>query len=448
LPKMYEGRWTGTMCLTEPQAGTDLGMLRTKAVLQDDGSYRITGTKIFITAGEHDLTENIIHLVLAKLPDAPAGPKGISLFVVPRNAVDNDGGLTGDPNNVSCGAVEHKMGIKGSATCEMNFVGAQGWLVGELNHGLSNMFTMMNYERLSMGLQSNGLADSSYQTATKYARERIQGRSPTGPQQPEGAADPILVHPDVRRMLLTMRANIMAGRALSMYAAMQLDISRFHPDPEQRQQADRLVALLIPVVKAYCSDRGFEMCVMGQQVLGGHGYVAEWGLEQNVRDARIAQIYEGTNGIQALDLMGRKTVRGKGELLAVLLTEMDKFVAHAQDIPGVSRYLPHLFSNQRMIQSVTLSVIDRAGDNPEEIGAASYAYMELLGLTLYNFMWLRILAAALPKLQAGSGDTQHLSGLVKTAEFFFARILPKTRALVEEIEAGADTLMAMSAEEF
>ena len=448
LPKMYEGRWTGTMCLTEPQAGTDLGMLRTKAVPRDDGSYRITGTKIFITAGEHDLTENIIHLVLAKLPDAPAGPKGISLFVVPRNAVDNDGGLTGDPNNVSCGAVEHKMGIKGSATCEMNFVGAQGWLVGELNHGLSNMFTMMNYERLSMGLQGNGLADSSYQTATKYARERIQGRSPTGPQQPEGAADPILVHPDVRRMLLTMRANIMAGRALSMYAAMQLDISRFHPDPEQRQQADRLVALLIPVVKAYCSDRGFEMCVMGQQVLGGHGYVAEWGLEQNVRDARIAQIYEGTNGIQALDLMGRKTVRGKGELLAVLLTEMDKFVAHAQDIPGVNRYLPHLFSNQRMIQSVTLNVIDRAGDNPEEIGAASYAYMELLGLTLYNFMWLRILAAALPKLQAGSGDTQHLSGLVKTAEFFFARILPKTRALVEEIEAGADTLMAMSAEEF
>ena len=448
LPAMYEGRWTGTMCLTEPQAGTDLGMLRTKAVPRADGSYRITGTKIFITAGEHDLTENIIHLVLAKLPDAPAGPKGISLFVVPRNAVDNDGGLTGDPNNVSCGAVEHKMGIKGSATCEMNFDGAQGWLVGELNHGLSNMFTMMNYERLSMGLQSNGLADSSYQTATKYARERIQGRSPTGPQQPESAADPILVHPDVRRMLLTMRANIMAGRALSMYAAMQLDISRFHPDPEQRQQADRLVALLIPVAKAYCSDRGFEMCVMGQQVLGGHGYVAEWGLEQNVRDARIAQIYEGANGIQALDLMGRKTVRGKGELLAVLLTEMDKFVAHAQDIPGVSRYLPHLLGNQRMIQSVTLSVIDRAGDNPEEIGAASYAYMELLGLTLYNFMWLRILAAALPKLQAGSGDTLHLSGLVKTAEFFFARILPRTRALVEEIEAGADTLMAMKTEEF
>lgn len=448
LPKMYEGRWTGTMCLTEPQAGTDLGMLRTKAIPRADGSYSITGTKVFITAGEHDLTENIIHLVLAKLPDAPAGPKGISLFVVPRNAVDTDGGLTGDPNNVFCGAIEHKMGIKGSATCVMNFDGAKGWLVGEPNHGLSNMFTMMNYERLSMGLQSNGLADSSYQTATEYARERIQGRSPTGPQQPESAADPILVHPDVRRMLLTMRANIMAGRALSMYAAMQLDISRFHPDPGQRQQADRLVALLIPVAKAYCSDRGFEMCVMGQQVLGGHGYVAEWGLEQNVRDARIAQIYEGANGIQALDLMGRKTVRGQGELLAVLLTEMDKFVADAEGIPGMSRYLPHLLSNQQIIQSVTLGVIDRAGENPEEIGAASYAYMELLGLTLYNFMWLRILAAVLPKLQAGSGDTPHLSGLVKTAEFFFARLLPKTRALVKEIEAGADTLMAMTAEEF
>ena len=448
LPKMYEGRWTGTMCLTEPHAGTDLGMIRTKAVPQADGSYRITGTKIFITAGEHDLTENIIHLVLAKLPDAPDGPTGISLFVVPRNAIDLEGGLTGEPNGVSCGAVEHKMGIKGSATCVMNFDGARGWLVGELNQGLSNMFTMMNYERLSMGLQSNGLADSSYQTAADYARERIQGRSPTGPQQPESAADPILVHPDVRRMLLTMRANIMAGRALSMYAAMQLDISRFHPDQEQRQQADKLVALLIPVVKAYCSDRGFEMCVMGQQVLGGHGYVAEWGLEQNVRDARIAQIYEGANGIQALDLMGRKTVRGKGEFLAVLLTEMDKFAADVRDIPGMDRYLPHLLSNQQMIHSVTRSVIDRAGDNPEEIGAASYAYMELLGMTLYNFMWLRILAAVLPKLQAGSGDTPHLSGLVKTAEFFFARLLPRTRALVEEIEAGAETLMAMSAEEF
>ena len=448
LPKMYEGRWTGTMCLTEPHAGTDLGMIRTKAVPQADGSYRIIGTKIFITAGEHDLTENIIHLVLAKLPDAPAGPKGISLFVVPRNAVDNEGDLNGELNGVSCGAVEHKMGIKGSATCVMNFDGAQGWLVGELNHGLSNMFTMMNYERLSMGLQSNGLADSSYQTAADYARERIQGRSPTGPQQPESAADPILVHPDVRRMLLTMRANIMAGRALSMYSAMQLDISRFHPDPEQRQQADRLVALLIPVAKAYCSDRGFEMCVMGQQVLGGHGYVAEWGLEQNVRDARIAQIYEGANGIQALDLMGRKTVRAGGELLAVLLTEMDKFVADAQNIPGMDRYLPHLLNNQQMIRSVTRKVVDRASDNPEEIGAASYAYMELLGLTLYNFMWLRILAAVLPKLQAGSGDTPRLSGLVKTAEFFFARLLPRARALVDEIEAGAQTLMAMSAEEF
>ncbi len=448
LPKMYEGRWTGTMCLTEPHAGTDLGMIRTKAVPQADGSYRITGTKIFITAGEHDLTENIIHLVLAKLPDAPAGPKGISLFVVPKNGLDNEGSLSGQHNGVFCGAVEHKMGIKGSATCVMNFDGAQGWLVGELNHGLSNMFTMMNYERLSMGLQSNGLADSSYQTAAAYARERIQGRSPTGPQQPEGEADPILVHPDVRRMLLTMRANIMAGRALSMYAALQLDISRFHPDLDQRQNADKLVALLIPVAKAYCSDRGFEMCVTGQQILGGHGYVAEWGVEQNVRDARIAQIYEGANGIQALDLMGRKTVRENGELLAVLLTEMDKFIAGAQDVLGMDQYLPHLLNNQQMIRGVTRRVIDRSRDNPDEIGAASYAYMELLGLTLYNFMWLRILAAVLPKLHAGTGDTPHLSGLVKTAEFFFARLLPKGQALVAEIEAGAETLMALSAEEF
>ena len=448
LPKMYEGRWTGTMCLTEPHAGTDLGMIRTRAVPQADGSYRITGTKIFITAGEHDLTENIIHLVLAKLPDAPAGPKGISLFVVPKYAVDDEGGFLGHPNGVACGGIEQKMGIKGSATCVLNFDGAHGWLVGGINNGLSNMFTMMNYERLSMGLQSNGLADSSYQIAVAYARERIQGRAATGPQQPGSAADPILVHPDVRRMLLTMRANIMAGRALSMYAATQLDISRFHPDAEKRRNAHRLVALLIPIAKAYCSDRGFDMCVMGQQVLGGHGYVAEWGLEQNVRDARIAQIYEGANGIQALDLMGRKTVRTNGELLAVLFSEMDEFVAGAQDIPGMDLYLPHLLRSQVMIRSVTRSVIDRAGDNPEEIGAASYAYMELLGLTLYNFMWLRILSAVLPRLQAGTCDIPHLSGLVKTAEFFFARLLPRGQALVEEIEAGAETLMAPSAEEF
>ena len=448
LPKMYEGGWSGTMCLTEPHAGTDLGMIRTKAVPSADGSYNITGTKIFITAGEHDLTDNIIHLVLAKLPDAPAGPKGISLFLVPKNKVDADGNTTGESNNVKCGSIEHKMGIKGSATCVMNFDDAQGWLVGELNNGLSNMFTMMNYERLSMGLQGNGLAESSYQTAAEYAKDRIQGRSPSGPAQPESAADPIIVHPDVRRMLLTMRANIMAGRALSMYAAIQLDISRFHPDVAMREKADKLVALLIPVQKAYCSDRGFDICVIGQQVLGGHGYVAEWGQEQNVRDARIAQIYEGANGIQALDLMGRKTVRSNGELLNVLLEEMDEFMGSAQDVAAMQKYLPHLTASKELISEVTRKVIARSGENPEEIGAASYAYMELLGLTLYCFMWQRMLAAAFTALESGAGDANHLNGLVKTADFFFARLLPHGKALAEEIDAGAETMMALTAEEF
>lgn len=275
LPQMYSGNWSGTMCLTESHAGTDLGMIKTKAEPQPDGSYLLSGTKIFITAGEHDLTENIIHLVLAKLPDAPTGPRGISLFLVPKFLVDESSALTGERNNVACGSIEHKMGIKASATCVMNFDSAVAYLVGEENQGLSHMFTMMNYERLSMGLQGNGLADSSYQVASEYAKERIQGRAATGPLQPDQNADPILVHPDVRRMLLTMRANILAGRALSLYAASQLDIARFHPSEAARDKADKLVALLIPVQKAYCSDRGFEACVLGQQVLGGHGYVAE-----------------------------------------------------------------------------------------------------------------------------------------------------------------------------
>lgn len=448
LPKMYEGRWAGAMCLTESHAGTDLGMIKTRAVPNADGSYEITGTKIFITAGEHDLSENIIHLVLAKLPDAPAGPAGISLFLVPKLLVDDSGELTQESNNVRCGSIEHKMGIKASATCVMNFDGSRGFLVGELNQGLSHMFTMMNYERLSMGLQGNGLADSSYQIAAGYAKERIQGRAPGGPQQAEQMADPILVHPDVRRMLLTMRANILAGRALSLYAASQLDKSRFHPDEAARRQADQLVALLIPVQKAYCTDRGFEACVMGQQVLGGHGYVAEWGIEQNVRDARIAQIYEGTNGVQALDLMGRKTVRSNGELLKVLLIEMDEFAASQKAVAAMQPYLQVLEENKSRLLEVTDHVINSAANDPNEIGAASYAYMELMGLNLYCFMWQRILAAAIAASESGDADRVYMDGLIKTGEFFNERLLPRAKSLAEEILNGADTLMAMGAEQF
>jgi alkylation response protein AidB-like acyl-CoA dehydrogenase len=448
LPKMYEGIWSGTMCLTESHAGTDLGMIRTKAVPQADGSYKVSGTKIFITAGDHDLTENIIHLVLAKLPDAPAGPRGISLFLVPKVLVDDEGNLTGEKNNVDCGSIEHKMGIKGSATCVMNFEEATGFLVGELNQGLSNMFTMMNYERLSMGLQGNGLAESSYQIASEYAKDRLQGRAPTGPQLVEKMADPIIVHPDVRRMLLTMRSNIIAGRALSMYAASQLDISRFHPDADARDKADQLVALLIPVQKAYCTDRGFESCVLGQQILGGHGYVAEWGLEQNVRDARIAQIYEGANGIQALDLMGRKTVRSKGALLEVLFGEMNEFGAENQSIAELAPYLENLSDTQALLSKTTASIIANCVDNPDEVGAASYAYMELMGLSLYCYMWNRVLAAAFKGMAQGTGDSNHLEGLIKTGDFFMARLLPRAKSLAEEISAGADSMMAMSVDQF
>ena len=446
LPKMYEGVWTGTMCLTEPHAGTDLGMIKTRAVPNADGSYSLSGTKIFITAGEHDLAENIIHLVLAKLPDAPAGPRGISLFLVPKMLVDEQSELTGERNGVRCGSIEHKMGIKASPTCVMNFDEAKGYLVGELNNGLSHMFTMMNYERLSMGLQANGLADSAYQVAAAYAKERVQGRAPTGPQQPEASADPLLVHPDVRRLLLTIRANVLAGRSLSIFAAMQLYISRFHPEADARARADKLVSLLIPVQKAYCTDRGFDACVMAQQVLGGHGYVAEWGLEQNVRDARIAQIYEGANGVQALDLMGRKTVRANGELLALLSEEMDAFVAAQADVAAMQPYLSSLATCRSVLAEATRFVIEGASKNPEEIGAASYAYMELMGLTLYCFMWQRILAAALA--DKNGNNAEYLDGLVKVGEFFLARQVPRVHSLLAEIEAGSDSLMAMAANQF
>ena len=448
LPQMYSGKYSGTMCLTEPHAGTDLGMIKTKAETQADGSYLLSGTKIFITAGEHDLTENIIHLVLAKLPDAPPGPRGISLFLVPKFLVDESGRLTDERNTVACGSIEHKMGIKASATCVMNFDSAVGYLVGEENQGLSHMFTMMNYERLSMGLQGNGLADSSYQLAAAYAKQRMQGRAATGALQPGLNADPIIVHPDVRRMLLTMRANILAGRALSLYAASQLDIARFHPIEAARKKAEQLVALLIPVQKAYCTDRGFEACVLGQQVLGGHGYVTEWGLEQNVRDARIAQIYEGANGVQALDLMGRKTVRSNGELLDILSGEMDEFVASHKDVEAMHPYLTAFEKCRERLAQATSSVLASSGDDANAVGAASYSYMELMGLVLYCYMWQRILSAALADQKSGSNDTDYTDALVKTGEFFMQRLLPRTESLLVEITSGAESLMAMRAEQF
>lgn len=448
LPKMYAGTWSGSMCLTEPHAGTDLGMLRTRADQAADASYRITGTKIFITAGEHDLTENIIHLVLAKCADAPAGARGISLFLVPKILVDSAGNLTGERNRVTCGSIEHKMGIKASATCVLNFDGATGFLIGELNQGLSHMFTMMNYERLSMGLQGNGLAESSYQIAAAYAKDRLQGRAADVSEQSGQQADPILVHPDVRRMLLTMRANILAGRALSIYASSQLDTVKFHPDAAERKLAEQLVALLVPVQKAYCTDRGFESCVLGQQTLGGHGYVAEWGLEQNVRDARIAQIYEGTNGVQALDLAGRKTVRCDGDLMRVLFADIDAFILTIKSDNALTPFINQVQDSMALLSKATDSLLKAAEESPYATGAASYAYMELMGLTLYSFMWLRMLSAAQQAIREKAGNAVYYDALLKTGEFFFARLLPGASALVSEIEAGPDTLMALKIEQF
>ncbi|WP_261406254.1 acyl-CoA dehydrogenase family protein, partial [Pseudomonas aeruginosa] len=392
LPNMYAGTWAGSMCLTEPHAGTDLGIIRTKAEPQADGSYRISGTKIFITGGEQDLTENIIHLVLAKLPDAPAGSRGISLFLVPKFLVGDDGAL-GARNAVHCGSIEHKMGIKASATCVMNFDGASGWLVGEVNKGLAAMFTMMNYERLSIGIQGIGCAEMSYQSAVAYARERLQSRAPTGPVARDKAADPIIVHPDVRRMLLTMKALTEGGRAFSTYVGQQLDLAKYAEDQEERSQAEALVALLTPVAKAFFTDTGLESCVLGQQVFGGHGYIREWGQEQLVRDVRIAQIYEGTNGIQALDLMGRKVVANGGLFLSIFSREVRAFAAGAN--AELAEFVTPLLTALDLLDNLTQGIVARAGNDPREIGAASVEYLHLFGYTAYAYLWARMAAAAL-----------------------------------------------------
>ncbi|KSE23610.1 acyl-CoA dehydrogenase [Pseudomonas aeruginosa] len=442
LPNMYAGTWAGSMCLTEPHAGTDLGIIRTKAEPQADGSYRISGTKIFITGGEQDLTENIIHLVLAKLPDAPAGSRGISLFLVPKFLVGDDGAL-GARNAVHCGSIEHKMGIKASATCVMNFDGASGWLVGEVNKGLAAMFTMMNYERLSIGIQGIGCAEMSYQSAVAYARERLQSRAPTGPVARDKAADPIIVHPDVRRMLLTMKALTEGGRAFSTYVGQQLDLAKYAEDQEERSQAEALVALLTPVAKAFFTDTGLESCVLGQQVFGGHGYIREWGQEQLVCDVRIAQIYEGTNGIQALDLMGRKVVANGGLFLSIFSREVRAFAAGAN--AELAEFVTPLLTALDLLDNLTQGIVARAGNDPREIGAASVEYLHLFGYTAYAYLWARMAAAALRQREA---DPSFHDGKLATARFYFARILPRVHSLAAAVEAGSESLYGLEAEQF
>ncbi|KWU47666.1 acyl-CoA dehydrogenase C-terminal domain-containing protein [Pseudomonas palleroniana] len=433
LPKMYSGEWAGSMCLTEAHAGTDLGMIRTKAEPQVDGSYKVSGTKIFITGGEHDLTENIIHLVLAKLPDAPAGPKGISLFLVPKFMVNADGSL-GARNPVTCGSIEHKMGIQASATCVMNFDEAVGYLVGEPNRGLAAMFTMMNYERLGVGIQGLASGERSYQNAIEYARDRLQSRAPTGAQAKDKAADPIIVHPDVRRMLLTMKAANEGGRAFSTYVATQLDIAKFSEDAAARERADNLVALLTPVAKAFLTDLGLETTVLGQQVFGGHGYIREWGQEQLVRDVRITQIYEGTNGIQALDLMGRKIVGSGGKFYSLFADEVRQFIATANaELAEFTRPLSAAVDN---LDELTAWVLDRAKTNPNEIGAASVEYLHAFGYMAYAYMWARMAKAALGK----EAEEDFYASKLGTARFYFARLLPRIHSLSASIKAGSESL--------
>ncbi|OZG71507.1 acyl-CoA dehydrogenase [Hahella sp. CCB-MM4] len=445
LPNMYAGVWAGSMCLTEPHSGTDLGIIRTKAEPQADGSYAVTGTKIFITGGEHDLSDNIIHLVLAKLPDAPAGPKGISLFIVPKFLVNDDGSL-GDRNPVSCGSIEHKMGIKASATCVMNFDGAKGWLVGELNKGLNCMFTMMNYERLGVGVQGLAAAERSYQNAVEYAKDRIQGRAPSGAVSPDKAADPIIVHPDVRRMLMNMRALNEGSRAFSTYVAKYLDISKFSEDAAEKQHAEAMVALLTPIAKAFLTDRGLDSTVSGQQVFGGHGYIREWGQEQLVRDVRIAQIYEGTNGIQALDLMGRKIAANSGKFFELFANDVADFIEANRDQEDLLEFVEPLAASIERLSDVTEYVLESVSGDSNAVGAASVEYLDLFGYVSLAYMWAMM--AKVAKSKAADDSSGFYDAKLKTARYYFSRILPRAVALAESIKSGSADMMALDVEQF
>ncbi len=434
LPKLYAGEWAGAMALTEPHAGTDLGIMRTRAQPAADGSYRITGTKIFITYGDHDLTANSIHLVLAKLPDAPEGTRGISLFIVPKYLVAANGAI-GARNSFAAASIEHKMGVKGSPTCVMNYDSAAGYLIGEANQGLAAMFTMMNYERLSVGIQGLGTGDVAYQAASRYAAERLQGRSPLGAQNPKAAADPILVHPDVRRMLLTARAYNEGGRAFAALVGRELDLAKYSQDDGERIRAERLVGLLTPIAKAHLTDRGFEACVSAQQVFGGHGYISEWGVEQYVRDARIAQIYEGTNGVQALDLLARKVLRDGG-------ATADEFIASMRpDVNAVATaYREPLEAALDRLATVTRRLVERSRGDPMLAGAASVDYLDLFALTTYAWLWARMATIA-PADEFGAAKRH-------TADFFYARLLPRSLALTAAIDSDSNAIMGMPGASF
>lgn len=447
LPNLVSGLWTGTMNLTEPHCGTDLGLIKTKADDNGDGSFAVTGTKIFISAGEHDLSENIIHLVLARLPNAPEGVKGISLFVVPKYLVNADGSI-GARNGAVCGSLEHKMGIHGNSTCVMNFDGATGWLVGEPNKGLKAMFTMMNAARLGVAMQGLGIAEVAYQNGLNYAKDRLQMRSLTGTKNPDKPADPIIVHPDVRKMLLTGKAFTEGARAMSYWTAMHLDISRNHPDAEKRQEADDLVALMTPVLKAYQTDMGSVVSNLAVQVHGGHGYIAEYGVEQYVRDARIAEIYEGTNGIQALDLVGRKMAVGYGRLLRRFFHPVQEFIEVEGENPAMMEFVMPLAKAFMKLQQATATIAQKGMKNPDEAGAASTDYLRQFALVAMAFMWARMCKAALEKLDGEPDNKEFFESKLHTARFFYAKMLPEADWRFKSLMSGADSLMAMKAEAF
>ncbi|PTU72839.1 phenylacyl-CoA dehydrogenase [Pseudomonas mangrovi] len=447
LTKLVSGEWTGTMCLTEPHCGTDLGMLRTKAEPQADGSYKVSGTKIFISAGEHDMADNIVHIVLARLPDAPQGTKGISLFIVPKFLPNAEGGV-GERNAVSCGSLEHKMGIHGNATCVMNFDGATGFLIGPPNKGLNCMFTFMNTARLGTALQGLAHAEIGFQGGIKYARERLQMRSLTGPKAPEKAADPIIVHPDVRRMLLTMKAFAEGNRAMLYFAAKQVDIVQRSQDEAEKKAADAMLAFLTPIAKAFMTETGFEAANHGVQIYGGHGFIAEWGMEQNVRDSRISCLYEGTTGVQALDLLGRKVLMTQGEALKGFTKIVHKFCQNNEGNEAIKHLVAPLAQINKEWGELTMKVGMAAMKDREEVGAASVDYLMYSGYACLAYFWADMARLAAEKLAAGTEEEGFYKAKLQTARFYFQRILPRTRTHVETMLSGAGNLMDLAEEDF
>ena len=446
LPKMVSGEWTGTMNLTEPHCGTDLGLIKTKAEPNADGSYKISGQKIFISAGEHDMSENIVHLVLARVQGAPEGVKGISLFIVPKFKLDKDGNPS-EKNGVSCGAIEHKMGIHGNSTCVMNYDDAEGYMIGEENKGLRVMFVMMNRARLDVGMQGLSQSEVAYQNAVAYAKDRLQGRSLTGPKNPEGPADSLIVHPDVRRMLMETRAFNEGARALVFWAALMEDLETVHEDEKFRERCDDLLGLLTPVIKGYLTDMSMVTTINCQQVFGGHGFIEEWGMSQFVRDNRITMIYEGANGVQALDLVGRKLARKGGRALRTYSAEVDKFLADNSDDKAIADFIEALKDSKAKLTEATMWLMQNGMSNPDNAGASSMDYLHIMGLTTFSYMWAKMAVVAQAKIDAGDKDEFYANKLI-TGRFFIKRMLPQINAHLAKLKSGAEPVMALSAQAF